>query len=1402
MGMRTRTNWRWWWVGGLSLALALGALVGRVWGAAVVADPGPDLVIQSLRTIPETPMPGVPFNIEVRIRNAGTSAAGGFTTHLFVNPPGPPQLDTPDTSFTFLFGLNAGASFTWTYRNVILDTPGCGHMIYAWVDRANEVAEDDETNNQAALGVCVGMTPTPPGATSTPSATPTATRTATATPTLTPTARPCQPDLAEPDPSCAAATLVMPDGVHQFRNLCPNGDVDWFKFNALAGQTYTIVTTNVGPDGDTVLSLYNVCDQPPLASNDPAFGRGAEIVWEAPNDGIYYVKVQHHDATYGPDTSYEFFVTASASCPGDDFEPDNSCSAARDIIVGATPQIHLFCSPGDTDWVRFTAVPGATYAISANGIGPDADPVIFLHNECAFSAPIALGQPSPRGQTLDWTAASGGVYYVGVKNHDPSKAGSTTQYSLAVSQSFCGADTQEDDNSATVAKPILVNGVEQSRDFCPVGDQDWARFDATAGQLYIIETFELAANSDTVLCLFGGDGTTQLVCNDDGGGGLASRIRWTAPTTGVYYARVKHAEADPSGPTTAYKMAVSQGEPLDAFEPNGSAATARSILTNGAPQTHNITPAGDQDWVRFDVEAGVPYVIQTLNLAGDADTSLFLYDKDGSTLLVRNDDYGAGVRSLITYVFPTSGTYYARVQHYRSNRSGRGTRYDLSVTRGGQPPAVSPTPTLLPTPTATTTPPASGVRTLVVTNRERLVEQYGETKTQQVLDSLVKFASDTQVRGLVIQTDHHTAALTAYIAWNASNPTTDNQHTAKANAVSSAVRNLIFSYLDTNPGVEYIVLVGNDKVLPFRRVPDRTRFGEANYQASIVSGTSQWAAYRDNMTLTDDFYADRDPLTINGQAVYVPDYAISRLPEGADQIVRFIDDFLSQRQILLERVLVTGYDFVVDTGKTISDTLKADLGPLGVIDSSLIGDNWTAAQLRERQFIPNPGYTVQFINGHASHQDEGAPQGSGLQYTDIRSAGPPNQLRPSLIVTLGCHSGFNDLGTLAGGDLVDSFFQRGANYIANTGYGWGSNAGLGWSERLMNNYVRALTQGSRVSIGKAVMTAKQQFVSQSISFDAYDEKSLMESTLYGLPQYELVSGGVLSSDNPFPSVALTTTFGLAGGLTVADAELVLPRALGALPAQQTVDGSYFSLDGSAQFTVGEPAQPQFHTPLAGRSGGRERAHGAVLVGGRYTDVALADPVVAHPVNEYIPRDQWAEPSLADDAWLPARPLGVQRQSLADRGEAERRADTLVTQFGQYNAQTGRERLYDQMQLSVFYSSSPDFAGPEISYVGEQVDWVARQATVKVEAQDRLSGVFKGLVTYTYGDGRWQSVDLVYDAPSMKWFGQFAARPGALYFVQMVDKAGNVTTATNKGRYYALPAPPGSPLFLPYIRKAQ
>ena len=116
----------------------------------------------------------------------------------------------------------------------------------------------------------------------------------------------------------------------------------------------------------------------------------------------------------------------------------------------------------------------------------------------------------------------------------------------------------------------------------------------------------------------------------------------------------------------------------DSYEDDYACGLATLIDTDMMPQEHTLYPAGDEDWVKLDVSDGETCIIETSDLSLGCDTYIYLYDTDCSTLLSEDDDSGVGDASMITYDFPSAGTYYVKVKH---NFWEIGT-YKISVSRG------------------------------------------------------------------------------------------------------------------------------------------------------------------------------------------------------------------------------------------------------------------------------------------------------------------------------------------------------------------------------------------------------------------------------------------------------------------------------------------------------------------------------------------------------------------------------------------------------------------------------------------------------------------------------------------------------------------------------------------------
>lgn len=128
---------------------------------------------------------------------------------------------------------------------------------------------------------------------------------------------------------------------------------------------------------------------------------------------------------------------------------------------------------------------------------------------------------------------SPGTYRVFARAQD-----ATGLWSNAASTTFQVVAGDDHGNNAATATVVAVGScvvgeIEQG------GDRDWFRFTATAGRQYVFFT-DLTTLRDSVLTLYGPDGTTAIAVSDDAPGrGLASEIRWTAPANGTYFLEVR-----------------------------------------------------------------------------------------------------------------------------------------------------------------------------------------------------------------------------------------------------------------------------------------------------------------------------------------------------------------------------------------------------------------------------------------------------------------------------------------------------------------------------------------------------------------------------------------------------------------------------------------------------------------------------------------------------------------------------------------------------------------------------------------------------------------------------------------------------------------------------------------------
>ncbi len=796
-----------------------------------------------------------------------------------------------------------------------------------------------------------------------------------------------------------------------------------------------------------------------------------------------------------------------------------------------------------------------------------------------------------------------------------------------------------------------------------------------------------------------------------------------------------------------------------------------------------------------------------------------------------------------------------------------------------------------------------GIRSLILTYPERMrsifIDELGldddgssppPTPIQELDQEMDGLASDLRlladhqrVDGLVIDVSRWSSVAQLYDAWDV-----EHQEAADASVTgidleaqrmeaNQAANDVLFApggihdrlgeLLHLFPAVEFLVLVGDDRVLPMARLQDgATLLDEGNYIGpgglERTEPTSVGLALDGKLFLSDDRLAVQFPTADVGESLYLPDRAIGRLVEHPSEIRRTISAFFGIDGVVDvippeteegapdQRILVTGYDFLSDVAEQIAEYWRESYG-LEALDPeirSLISGaplGWTETDLEEAVCALGSPYRVLSFNGHAHHYGEGIP---GLERTDIRSLetdrltepgwcnGSDLDLEGRVLYSVGCHGGLPVPGSDFGDanhslDLPQTYLGLGAvAYLANSGYGWGLNHGVGYGERLVQIFTEELSRTGTVTLGRAVAAAKLRYYLETYYFDAYDRKTLMQWTFFGLPMVGLRTGLVedgdpdlepipgssssgpalhLASPEASPELEAETlvsgqgeqAFDLPEDMALTEVRIRLSEDLyekkAADGSTATVEagcdheeGCYYSLSGlAAARATGSADLPLlpylvYDSRLAGFA-----QHGVLWKGGAYVEEDGWTPVMATLVSNgelgepnNAPQELLIEP--IDTHWPPEG--GDCRRS--DLSPASLVATVGELRPGADGTPFGRHRRYLDLDLEIFYLGHEaegrcDRRAPTLGQapydgqyhrrIGSYVEW-----SVPIVDED----IWRVVVVVDTGmpdpeDGltRWQALDLDRVPESRRFEGGFdtLGSDSLRYVIQAIDKNGNV-----------------------------
>lgn len=692
-------------------------------------------------------------------------------------------------------------------------------------------------------------------------------------------------------------------------------------------------------------------------------------------------------------------------------------------------------------------------------------------------------------------------------------------------------------------------------------------------------------------------------------------------------------------------------------------------------------------------------------------------------------------------------------------------------------------------------------KTLILWNSVQMTNKYGGAEASSLVSRLQLLSNHGQVNGVILDLNNVTAVATAYTAWNGA-PT--NQ--TFANNVATAIRNYIISEKSTTyTNAEYLIFVGDDSQIPFYRLSDGTTFyTETSYppEVSLNTTTTVGSAIAAGKILTDNYYSELDPtnsgLPSPHDLVYLNDLAVGRLVETPQNMRDVIDTFLVKNgQLTLtdpsQKVLVSGYEFIYDSGKKIQtafvnagknvDCLLDDPDAAG--NSACIDKVFTAADL-QNQLFGSTFHPLANINTHANHFNFGVPSGGMLSTTTMD--GTANALTGGVLITSGCHSGLpvpNGVGSNTLDIPEEMARKKLVALVGNTGYGWGVLHGIGLTEALMQDVTDSIITSSSISIGKALAKAKRRYVLTQTRYDVFDEKVLLELSIFGIPNYLLINSNngsapthlslnargkdsecssgicVTKSKNEIPvTKGLPMNASLPQGMTQLDLNFAFGP--GTYNLVSTIDGSYYELNGQSGAEVGDAIQPQYayDSQLSGTE-----AHGVLFSAGAYNKTTSFNPVIAVPQSTNLGTGEGALP--------------IKRQ-ITPRIAVNRDVDgtsytNSVLASGYFDSNNSTEFTFNNMQLTVYYSNSADTTAPLFVDPGASGFHTVSGVIASFSASvSDASGIYRVIVTYDdHRTNQWNSFDLTFNSNTNKWEGFLSLKGSITYYVQALDNAGNL-----------------------------
>jgi hypothetical protein len=958
------------------------------------------------------------------------------------------------------------------------------------------------------------------------------------------------------------------------------------------------------------------------------------------------------------------------------------------------------------------------------------------------------------------------------------------------------------------------------------GEARWFKFPVVPGQNIKVTLGNLGKDYD--LALYGDIGAAYDELSGDAD---ASRLSGTSSTTGVAASQL------PNYPTEFTDIPTSSAEVGQQFAPRIYAPRIYAPRIY-APRIYAPRIYAPRIYAP---DSYIPEV-------ADESFQQAYTAAQNQTLLAVSDRPGTTAEEVTASSGNTNGNFYVRVQGHTEQDFAPNSPFTVTATATGSgcttldsmdDPDDPLTPALMPPidPDAPASPDTVIVTDSVRTNYAQDEAGNDIGSPTSLLADLNRLAGATD--GVVVDVAHSPRV---QALWDQAEDQFDCPYAV--NLVAGAIDQIVASF--RNPGSSYVVLAGGDEVVPFFRYPDVSGLGqESQFAPPMRPNTAAFGSLSRDQVLSQDAYGSDTEVTIAGVTLPVPDLAVGRLVKTDQEIGGQIDNYFelavdeddpSFRKLPTPTSsLVTGYDFLTDAADAVNEEFAQALGSEAppTAAETLIDRNgdaiapWNATQL-EQKLLGGTEHDLVFLAGHFSANNTVAADFlTDLNADELAPDGPyAGHLKNTLVLSAGCHSGYNIvdddavINVTETNDWTQRMAQQGALLVGGTGYQYGDTDFLEYSERLYLELARRLHEAPAdgntlpIAIGKALVSAKQDYLAGLIAVSGIDQKALLQATLYGLPMTgfdapgreplrspggQVAPGGV-SAQEPGASLGLRYANKTYETTSTPDTKTVSYDPHPDDEVEETVSEELTWLDG-ADGVFAPPALPAVPKQIENVGVDGEVLRGVGFRGGLYHDETGVLPLTGAPAieastpNTTFESDTWFPQSLTTANYFGT--LGGSGRTSLILTPAQYRSDE-VSQHP--TLPTSTQRAYDHMRVRLFYTG-PDSAGaaaqaapPSITdvrgtYVGSAVTFSAQVTG------DPAAGVQQVWVTWTgptdaNGDGAWVPVDLAQDPnDSTRWTGtldlQGTSPADVRFLVSAVNGAGAVAFDTAAGNGYGL-----------------